>query len=144
MKKGILIFVLLLSGLLVKAQDTTKTDLAICKALVSQDVASVKDALSNQGLTFQMIKEKSHKASAFVEGSKNNMKKWMFEMKRGDTKNTKRITDILITYDMDNGGDFFDMKRYGEPRKKEVINGRKVKIKLSQGKKISTLEVALK
>ncbi len=144
MKKGILIFVLLLSGLLVKAQDTTKTDLAICKALVSQDVASVKDALSNQGLTFQMIKEKSHKASAFVEGSKNNMKKWMFEMKRGDTKNTKRITDILITYDMDNGGDFFDMKRYGEPQKKEVIDGRKVKIKLSQGKKISTLEVALK
>jgi hypothetical protein len=144
MKKGILIFVLLLSGLLVKAQDTTKTDLAICKALVSHDVASVKDALSNLGLTFQMIKEKSHKASAFVEGSKNNMKTWMFEMKRGDVKGTKQITDILITYDMDNGGDFFDMKRYGEPQKKQVINGRKIKTKLSQGKKESTLEVSAK
>ena len=119
MKKGIICIVLLLSGLLLKAQDTTKTDLAITKILVSHDVASVKEALTNLGLTFQMIKERSHKASAFVEGSKNNMKKWEFEMKRGDIKGTKRITDILVTYDMDNGGDFFDMKRYGEPRSEE-------------------------
>ncbi|GMT45542.1 MAG: hypothetical protein IEMM0006_1374 [bacterium] len=144
MKKGILFFVLLLSGLLIKAQDTTKTDLAITKALVSHDVVSVKSALTDLGLTFQIIKEKSHKASAFVEGSKNNMKKWEFEMKRGDTKGTKRITDILVTYDMNNGGDFFDMKRYGEPQKKERINGRKVKIKLSQGRKVSTLELSVK
>ena len=144
MKKGILLFVLLLSGLLIKAQDTTKTDLAITKALVSHDVVSVKSALTDLGLTFQIIKEKSHKASAFVEGSKNNMKKWEFEMKRGDIKGTKRITDILVTYDMNNGGDFFDMKRYGEPQKKERINGRKVKIKLSQGRKVSTLELSVK
>ncbi len=144
MRKGILLFVLVLSGLLLKAQDTTKTDLAITKTLVSHDVTSVKDALTNLGLTFQMIKERNHKASAFVEGSKNNMKKWEFEMKRGDTKGTKRITDILITYDMSNGGDFFDMKRYGEPVKKMRINGRKVKFKLSQGRKVSTLEVAVK
>ncbi len=144
MKKGILLFVLLLSGLLIKAQDTTKTDLAITKALVSHDVVSVKSALTDLGLTFQIIKEKSRKASAFVEGSKNNMKKWEFEMKRGDTKGTKRITDILVTYDMNNGGDFFDMKRYGEPQKKERINGRKVKIKLSQGRKVSTLELSVK
>jgi len=144
MKKGMLFFVLLLSGLLIKAQDTTKTDLAITKAIVSHDVVSVKSALTNLGLTFQIIKEKSHKASAFVEGSKNNMKKWEFEMKRGDIKGTKRITDVLITYDMNNGGDFFDMKRYGEPQKKERINGRKVKIKLSQGRKVSTLELSVK
>jgi len=144
MKKGILLFVLLLSGLLIKAQDTTKTDLAITKALVSHDVVSVKSALTDLGLTFQIIKEKSHKASAFVEGSKNNMKKWEFQMKRGNTKGTKRITDILVTYDMNNGGDFFDMKRYGEPQKKERINGRKVKIKLSQGRKVSTLELSVK
>ena len=144
MKKGIICIVLLLSGLLLKAQDTTKTDLAITKILVSHDVASVKEALTNLGLTFQMIKERSHKASAFVEGSKNNMKKWEFEMKRGDIKGTKRITDILVTYDMDNGGDFFDMKRYGEPQKKIRINGRKVKFKFSQGRKVSTLEVSVK
>lgn len=144
MKKGVLLFVLLLSGLLIKAQDTTKTDLAIARDLVSHDVASVKGALTNLGLTFQIIKERSHKASAFVEGSKNNMKKWVFEMKRGDTKGMKRITDIIVTYDMDNGGDFFDMKRYGEPVKKVRINGRKVKFKLLQGRKVSTLEVSVK
>ncbi len=144
MKKGILIFVFLVSGLLIKAQETTKTDLTICKDLVSHDISSVKQALTNLGLTFQIIKEKSHKASAFVEGSKNNMKKWVFEMKRGDARGTKRITDILVTYDMSNGGDFFDMKRYGEPQKKERINGRKVKFKLSQGRKSSTLEVSVK
>ncbi len=144
MKKGVLLFVLLLSGLLIKAQDTTKTDLAIARDLVSHDVASVKGALTNLGLTFQIIKERSHKASAFVEGSKNNMKKWAFEMKRGDTKGMKRITDIIVTYDMDNGGDFFDMKRYGEPVKKVRINGRKVKFKLLQGRKVSTLEVSVK
>ncbi len=135
---------ILLSGLLVRAQDSTQTDLAIAKALVSKDVTSVKDALTDLGLTFQIIKEKSHKASAFVEGSKNNMKKWEFEMKRGDTKGTKRITDIIVHYDMSNGGDFFDMHQYGEPAKKEVINGRKVKFKLSRGKKESTLEVSVK
>ncbi len=144
MKKGILIFVFLMSGLLIKAQETTKTDLTICKDLVSHDISSVKEALTNLGLTFQIIKEKSHKAYAFVEGSKNNMKKWVFEMKRGDARGTKRITDILVTYDMSNGGDFFDMKRYGEPQKKERINGRKVKFKLSQGRKSSTLEVSVK
>ncbi len=144
MKKGILFIALLLSVNLLKAQDTTKTDLAITKVLVSHDVASVKSALTDLGLTFQIIKEKSHKASAFVEGSKNNMKKWTFEMKRGETKGTKRITDIIVTYDMDNGGDFFDMKRYGEPVKKMKINGRKVKFKLSQGRKVSTLEVSVK
>lgn len=144
MKQGIIIFALLLSGFMLKAQDTYKTDLDIAKDLVSHDVSTVRDALTNLGLTFQMIKEKSHKASAFVEGSKNNMKKWEFEMKRGDTKCTKRITDILVTYDMDNGGDFYDMKRYGEPEKKVRINGRKVKFKLSQGRKVSTLEVSVK
>lgn len=144
MKKGILLVVLLLSGFLLKAQDTTKTDLAITKALVSHDVASVKSALNHLGLTFQIIKEKSRKASAFVEGSKNNMKKWEFEMKRGETKGTRRITDILVNYDMNNGGDFFDMKRYGEPVKKLKINGRKVKFKLSHGRKVSTLEVSVK
>ncbi len=144
MKQIIIIFALLLSGFILKAQDTCKTDLDIAKDLVSHDVSSVKDALTNLGLTFQMIKERSHKASAFVEGSKNNMKKWEFDMKRGDTKGTKRITDILITYDMENGGDLFDMKRYGEPQKKMRINGRKVKFKLSQGRKVSTLEVSVK
>lgn len=144
MRKGILLFTLLLSGLLIKAQDTTKTDLAVARDLVSHDVASVKEALTSLGLTFQIIKERSHKASAFVEGSKNNMKKWVFEMKRGDTKGMKRITDIIVTYDMGNGGDFFDMKRYGEPQKKMRINGRKVKFKLSQGRKVSTLEVSVK
>ncbi len=144
MKRGILLFALLLSGLLIKAQDTTKTDLAIARDLVSHDVASVKEALTGLGLTFQIIKERSHKASAFVEGSKNNMKKWVFEMKRGDTKGMKRITDIIVIYDMDNGGDFFDMKRYGEPVKKVRINGRKVKFKLLQGRKVSTLEVSVK
>ena len=96
MKKGILVFILLLSGLLIRAQDAPKTDLAIAKALVSNDVTTVKQALTDLGLTFQMIKEKAHKASAFVEGSKNNMKKWEFEMKRGDEKGTKKITDIIV------------------------------------------------
>ena len=144
MKKGILFFILLLSGLLIRAQDAPKTDLAIAKALVSNDVTTVKQALTDLGLTFQIIKEKAHKASAFVEGSKNNMKKWEFEMKRGDEKGTKRITDIIVHYDMDNGGDFYDMNQYGEPAKKEFINGRKVKIKLSRGKKESTLEISVK
>ncbi len=144
MKKGILFIVLLLSGLLLKAQDSTKTDLAISKILVSKDISTVKDALTNLGLTFQMIKEKSHKASAFVEGSKNNMKKWEFAMKRGVAKGTKRITDILITYDMKNGGDYFDLKRYGEPQKKGEVSGKKVKYKLSEGKETSTLEVSAK
>lgn len=139
-----LFFVFLLSGLLMKAQDTNKTDLAIAKALVSEDVSSVKDALTDLGLTFQMIKEKSRKASAFIEGSKNNMKKWEFEMKRGDTKGMEKITDIIVYYDMDNGGDFFDMHQYEEPAKKEEINGRKVKFKLSRGRKVSTLEVSVK
>ncbi len=144
MKKGILFVLVLLSGLLVRAQDSTRNDLAVAKALVSKDVASVKDALTNLGLTFQIIKEKSHKASAFIEGSKNNMKKWEFEMKRGDTKGMKRITDIIVHYDMGNGGDFFDMHQYGQPPKKEIINGRKVKFKLSKGKKESTLELSVK
>ncbi len=144
MKKGILFLVILLSGMLLKAQDSTQTDLAIAKALVSKDVPSVKQALTDLGLTFQIIKEKSRKASAFIEGSKNNMKKWEFEMKRGDSKDTKRITDIIVHYDMSNGGDFFDMHRYDEPAKKEMINGKKVKFKLSRGKKESTLEVSVK
>ncbi len=144
MKQGIIIFTLLLSVFILKAQDTYKTDLVIAKDLVSHDIYTVKDALTNLGLTFQMIKERSHKASAFIEGSKNNMKKWEFEMKRGSAKGTKRITNILVTYDMDNGGDFYDMKRYGEPEKKMKINGRKVKFKLSQGRKVSTLEVSVK
>ncbi len=144
MKKGILFFVFLLSGLLVEAQEAPKTDLDIAKALVSRDYPSVKEALSSLGLTFQMIKEKSRKASAFVEGSKNNMKKWAFQMKRGDKKGTKRITDIIIYYDMKNGGDFFDLKQYGKPQKKMRINGRKVKFKLSEGRKESTLEVSVK
>ncbi|UBM61828.1 hypothetical protein LA303_10465 [Candidatus Sulfidibacterium hydrothermale] len=144
MKKGILFFIFLLSGFLLQAQDSTMTDLSIAKKLVSQDYPSVKDALNSLGLTFQMIKEKSRKASAFVEGSKNNMKKWEFEMKRGDEKDTKRITDIIIYYDMRNGGDFFDLHQYNEPPKKEMINGRRVKFKLSRGKKESTLEVMVK
>ena len=144
MKQGIIILAFLLSGFMLQAQDTTKTDVAIARELVSQDVSSVKDVLTKMGMTFQIIKEKSHKASAFVEGSKNNMKKWEFEMKRGDTKGSKRITDIIVYYDMSNGGDFFDMKRYEEPQKKQEINGRKVKMKLSQGKQTSTLEVSAK
>jgi hypothetical protein len=144
MKKGILFLVFLLSGFLLQAQDSTMTDLSIAKKLVSRDYPSVKDALNSLGLTFQMIREKSHKASAFVEGSKNNMKKWEFEMKRGSQKGTRRITDIIVHYDMSNGGDFFDMHQYGEPAKKEIINGKKVKFKLSRGKKESTLEVMVK
>ncbi len=144
MKKGILFFIFLLSGLLIKAQDTVQTDLDIARKLVSKDYPSVKAALTDLGLTFQIIKEKSHKASAFVEGSKNNMKKWEFEMKRGNEKGMKRITDIIVHYDMENGGDFFDMKQYSEPPKKEMLFGRKVKYKLSQGKKESTLEVTAK
>lgn len=144
MKRSILFLVFVLSGLLIKAQDTTQTDLAIAKALVSKDYTSVKQALTDLGLTFQMIKEKAHKASAFVEGSKNNMKKWEFEMKRGYEKGTKQITDIVVHYDMENGGDFFDMNRYAEPPKKELVNTRKVKFKFSRGKKESTLEVSVK
>jgi hypothetical protein len=144
MKKGILFFAILLSGLLVRAQDSTRTDLDIAKALVSKDVSSVQDALTDLGLTFQIIKEKSHKASAFIEGSKNNMKKWEFEMKHGNSKGMERITDIIIYYDMDNGGDFFDLNRYGNPPKKTYISGNKVKFKLSRGKKESTLEVQVK
>lgn len=144
MKKGILFIILLLSGLMLQAQDSTPTDLTLAKKLVSQDYPSVKAALDSLGLTFQMIKEKSRKASAFVEGSKNNMKKWEFEMKKGQEKGTRRITDIIIYYDMRNGGDFFDMHQYNEPPKKEIINGRKVKFKLSRGKKESTLEVSVK
>jgi hypothetical protein len=145
MKKGILLLAFLMCGFLLQAQDTVaRTDLSIAKALVSKNVQSVQQALSSLGLTFQIIKEKSHKASAFVEGSKNNMKKWEFEMKRGYVKGTKQISDIIVHYDMQNGGDFFDSKKYGEPVKKAMINGRKVKFKLSHGKKESTLEVMVK
>ncbi len=140
MKRLIFIVLFSLSGLVLTAQEVM-TDLDISKALVKDEITSVEDAFTKMGLTFQVIKARGKKTSLFVEGSKNNMKKWIVETKRGYAKHTRRVTSIEVSYDMENGGDFFDMKRYGKPQKKERINGRKVKFKLSKGKKESSLLV---
>lgn len=140
MKNILIVLVLFLSGSVLKAQEV-KTDLEIANHLVKHDIVSVTKAFNKMGLTFQVIKSRGHKTSVFVEGSKNNMKKWVIETKRGSNRNLKRVTSVVVEYHMDNGGDFFDLKRYKKPPRKAYINGRKVKYKLSVGRKVSTLEV---
>lgn len=140
MKNILIVLVLLLSGSVLKAQEVM-TDLEISNHLVKHDIVSVAKAFTKMGLTFQVIKSRRHKTSVFVEGSKNNMKKWVIETKRGSRKNLKRVTSIEVEYHMDNGGDFFDLKRYKKPPRKAYIGGRKIKYKLSIGRKVSTLDV---
>ncbi len=140
MKNILIVLVLFLSGTVLKAQEV-KTDLAIANQLVKHDIVSVSQAFNKMGLTFQVIKSRGRKTSVFVEGSKNNMKKWIIQTRRGASRNLKRVTSVLVDYHMDNGGDFFDLKRYKKPPRKAYINGRKIKYKLSTGRKISTLEV---
>jgi hypothetical protein len=140
MKNILIVLVLFLSGTVLKAQEV-KTDLAIANQLVKHDIVSVSQAFNKMGLTFQVIKSRGRKTSVFVEGSKNNMKKWIIQTRRGANRNLKRVTSVLVDYHMDNGGDFFDLKRYKKPPRKAYINGRKIKYKLSTGRKISTLEV---
>lgn len=140
MKNILLILVLFLSGSMLKAQEVM-TDLQIANKLVQSDITSVSDAFNKMGLTFQVIKSNRRKTSVFVEGSKNNMKKWEIETRRGSDRNLRRVTLIVVDYHMDNGGDFFDLKRYQKPPRKAFITGRKVKYKLSMGRKLSTLTV---
>jgi len=140
MKKILIVFILFLSAGVLKAQEVM-TDLEIANHLVKHDIVSVTQAFNKMGLTFQIIKNRGHKTSVFVEGSKNNMKKWVIETKRGATRNLRRVTSVIVEYHMDNGGDFFDLKRYKKPPRKVYINGRKIKYKLSLGRKVSTLEV---
>jgi len=140
MRQFLLIALFSFSAMLLKAQDIM-TDLDISKALMKDDITSVQDAFTKMNLTFQVIKSKRKKTSLFVEGSKNNMKKWVVETKRGFVKHTRRVTSIIVNYDMDNGGDFVDLKRYDKPQRRERINGRKVKFKLSTGRRSSTLSV---
>ncbi|MBE0650574.1 MAG: hypothetical protein IH595_07005 [Bacteroidales bacterium] len=140
MKNIVLILVLFLSGSMLKAQEVM-TDLQIANQLVKSDISSVSDAFNRMGLTFQVIKSNRHKTSLFVEGSKNNMKKWEIETKRGANRMLRRVTLIVVDYHMDNGGDFFDLKRYNKPPRKAFITGRKIKYKLSTGRKLSTLTV---
>ena len=140
MKNILLILVLFLSGSMLRAQEVM-TDLDIANQLVKNDITSVTDAFNKMGLTFQVIKGNRHKTSVFVEGSKNNMKKWEIETKRGSNRNLRRVTLVIVDYHMDNGGDFFDLKRYQKPSRKAFINGRKIKYKLSTGRKLSTLTI---
>lgn len=140
MKNILLILVLFLSGSMLKAQEVM-TDFEIANQLVKNDITTVTDAFNKMGLTFQIIKSRGHKTSVFVEGSKNNMKKWEIETKRGSNRNLRRVTLVIVDYHMDNGGDFFDLKRYEKPPRKAFINGRKIKYKLSMGRKLSTLTV---
>lgn len=114
-------------------------DLEITRKLMENDISSVEKAFTDMGLTFQIIKSKRKKTSLFVEGSKNNMKKWVIETKRGRKRKTLRVTSVEVNYDMDNGGDYFDLHRYEKPRRKEKINGRKVHLKLSIGRKSASL-----
>ncbi len=114
-------------------------DLQITRKLMENDITSVEKAFTDMGITFQIIKSKRKKTSLFVEGSKNNMKKWVIETKRGRKRKTLRVTSVEVNYDMDNGGDFVDLHRYEKPRRKEKINGRKVHFKLSIGRKSATL-----
>lgn len=141
MKNILVIIVFLLSGTTVLRAQEVMTDLQIANKLVEHDITSVTNAFNKMGLTFQIIKSRGHKTSVFVEGSKNNMKKWVIETKRGASRKLRRVTSIIVEYHMDNGGDFFDLKRYQKPSRKAFINGRKIKYKLSTGRKISTLEV---
>ena len=140
MKNILLILVLFLSGSMLKAQEVM-TDLQIANKLVQSDISSVSDAFNKMGLTFQVIKSNRRRTSVFVEGSKNNMKKWEIETRRGSDRMLRRVTLIIVDYHMDNGGDFFDLKRYQKPPRKAFITGRKVKYKLSTGRKLSTLTV---
>lgn len=140
MKSILIVLVLFLAGSTLKAQEVM-TDLEIANQLVKNDITSVTDSFNKMGLTFQVIKSRGHKTSVFVEGSKNNMKKWVIETKRGSSRHMKRVTSIIVEYHMDNGGDFYDLKRYQKPPRKAFINGRKIKYKLSEGRKVSTLEV---
>lgn len=142
MKKLIFLTVFLFSAAWIQAQEV-KTDLEIANDLLKSDISSVQEALTNMGLTFQVIKARSGKTSAFVEGSKNNMKKWIIETKRGSSRGLRRVVSITVEYRMENGGDFYDLKRYSPP-KKAYISDRKVKYKLSEGRKISTLEIKAK
>ncbi|MBN2614470.1 MAG: hypothetical protein JXR71_02140 [Bacteroidales bacterium] len=142
MKKLIFLTVFLFSAVMIQAQEV-KTDLEIANDLLKSDIPSVQEALTNMGLTFQVIKSRSGKTSVFIEGSKNNMKKWIIETKRGANRGLKRVVSITVEYRMENGGDFFDLKRYNIP-KKAYISDRKVKYKLSEGRKISTLEIKAK
>lgn len=140
MKNILLVLVLLFSGTLLNAQNVM-TDLEIANNLVKNDITSVNDALTKMGLTFQIIKSRGHKTAVFIEGSKNNMKKWEIQTKRGASRTLRRVTQVVVEYHMDNGGDFFDLKRYGNPPRKAYINGRKIKYKKSMGRKLSILEV---
>jgi hypothetical protein len=115
------------------------TDLDITRKLMENDISSVEQAFTDMGLTFQVIKSKHKKTSLFVEGSKNNMKKWVIETKRGSKRKTLRVTSVDVNYDMDNGGDYFDLHRFEKPKRKEKLNGRKVHFKLSIGRKSSSL-----
>ncbi len=140
MKNIFVIIAILLTGISASAQKVP-TDLQIANDLVKNEIPSVKDALTKMNLTFQIIKSKGRKTSVFIEGSKNNMKRWLIETRRGGTKGMKRVTMVTVDYHMDNGGDFFDLKRYGNPPKKAYLNNRKIKYKKSQGRKLSTLVV---
>jgi hypothetical protein len=140
MKKIFFLTVLVFSAVLLQGQEV-KTDLQIANDLIKKEVPSIQEALTNMGLTFQIIKSRRHKTSVFIEGSKNNMKRWEIQTKRGKNRSLKRVVDVTVEYHMENGGDFFDLKRYGNPPRKAYINDRKVKYKKSEGRKISTLEV---
>ena len=142
MKKLIFLTVFIFSAVWLQAQEV-KTDLEIANELLKSEIPSVQEALTNMGLTFQVIKSRSGKTSVFIEGSKNNMKKWIIETKRGSSRGLKKVVSVLVEYRMENGGDFYDLKRYNPP-KKAYISDRKVKYKLSEGRKISTLEITAK
>ncbi|MBN2637727.1 MAG: hypothetical protein JXR65_01420 [Bacteroidales bacterium] len=144
MKNILLLAVFIFSTFIVKAQEEVKTDLEIANELFKTEVPSVQEALNKMGLTFQVIKSRSGKTSVFIEGRKNNMKKWVIETKRGTKRGFKKVVLVMVEYRMDNGGDFFDLRRYGDPPKKAYISDRKVKYKKSEGRKISTLEVTAK
>ncbi len=140
MKHLLFITIFSFSTLFLQAQEVM-TDLEISRTLMKQDISSVEKAFTDMGLTFQIIKSKHKKTSLFVEGSKNNMKKWIIETKRGDTRHMRRVTSIDVNYDMDNGGDFFDLHRFNKPKRKERINGRKIHFKLSVGRRSASLLV---
>lgn len=144
MKNVILLTVFVFSAFILKAQEEVKTDLQITNELFKTEVPSVQEALNKMGLTYQVIKSRSGKTSVFIEGSKNNMKKWVIGTKRGAKKGFKKVVSVSVEYRMENGGDFYDLKRYGNPPKKEYISDRKVKFKKSVGRKISMLEATAK
>lgn len=140
MKKVLFLSFLFFTVILGQAQQV-KTDLEISNELIKKEVPSLQEALNDMGLTFQIIKSRGHKTDLFIEGSKNNMKKWEIQTKKGKNRSLKKIVSVKVEYHMDNGGDFFDLRRYGYPPKKTYINDRKVKYKKSEGRKLSTLEI---